>query len=249
MKANDSDSKTAIVTGSSGGIGGSVALALCNLGYKVLGLDQKPASLIHENFSSVIVDLSDEEEIAESLSKRPSKAEVIVHCAAEQPQISTASQGARSHWVKAFSVNVLALETLTSLLLHELEESDSARIVAIGSVHDKSTSKSIAPYSVSKAGLAGWVRAAAIDLATRRIPVIGISAGAVDSPKLREGLARFADPEEAMVGLVSKLPSGRLVSTKDVADLVIFMLSPAGHNFTGSNVSFDGGISGVLASE
>lgn len=249
MVANESRPATAIVTGSSGGIGSAVVSALCANGYSVLGLDKTPPKFFIDNFLSLIVDLSDEKAIARSLERKTSKVQVIIHCAAEQPQISTASKGSRSHWIRAFAVNVLAIETLTSLLKDELQISDKSRVIAIGSVHDKTTSKSMAPYSVSKAGLAGWVRAASIDLAPMRIPVIGISAGAVDSPKLKEGLARFADSDAALKTLVSKLPSGRLVSTSDVADLVMFMLSPAGHNFTGANVQFDGGISAVLASE
>jgi NAD(P)-dependent dehydrogenase (short-subunit alcohol dehydrogenase family) len=240
---------TALVTGSSGGIGSAITKLLVQSGYQVLGLDQRKPEFELENFFSVELDLASTEEIDAALAQRQSPIGVVIHCAAEQPTLGAGHGGLVELWARAYAVNVLALEHIVSATRDELEATKPSRVIAIGSVHDKVTSNKMAPYSTSKAALAAWVRAAALDLATHGIAAIGISAGAVDSPKLREGLKRFEDTDQAMENLIAKLPAGRLVSPGEVAELVLFLLSPAGHHFTGSNIRYDSGVSGVLASE
>lgn len=241
--------QTAIVTGSSGGIGSGVARKLCSEGFQVLGLDQKPASLQDPNFSSVQVDLSSEAEIIEALKQKHGKVSVVVHCAAEQPTIRVGDADSRDSWSQALSVNLLALETICANVMEDLKSAKEPRIISIGSVHDRATSESMAPYSVSKSALAGWIRSASVDLAIFRIPVTGISAGAVNSPKLEEGLSRYPDPVEAKRNLVSRLPSGELIEVEEIAALVATLLGPLGRSFTGANLQFDGGVTNVLASE
>ena len=240
---------TAIVTGSSGGIGSAVAKRLCGEDFLVLGLDKSPPIFQDPNFTSVKVDLSSEKEIVESLAKRNSTVAVIVHCAAEQPTIRVAEPEKRALWSHSISVNLLSLETICANVLGDLERVQEPRIISIGSVHDRATSSRMAPYSVSKSALAGWIRSASVDLAHLRIPVIGISAGAVNSPKLREGLSRFPDPEKAKKNLISRLPSGELIQVSQIADLVFMLTGTLGRSFTGANLQFDGGITNLLASE
>ena len=240
---------TVIITGSSGGIGSAITRSLVASGYYVLGLDQRHPDFQLEGFTSAIVDLASTAEIDKALSYRQSDVGAVIHCAAEQPTLGAGHGGSIDSWLRAYAVNVLALEHLVSATRDELEKTKPSRVIAIGSVHDKVTSNKMAPYSTSKAALAAWVRAAALDLASQGIAAIGISAGAVDSPKLREGLMRFPNGDEALSNLVTKLPAGRLVAPNEVAELCLFLLSPAGHHFTGSNVRYDSGVSGVLASE
>ena len=240
---------TVVVTGSSGGIGSAIAKKLVEAGYQVLGLDQKNPDFVLENFTTVKLDLADPQQIDAALAGRVAPIGAIVHCAAEQPTLGAGHGGSLSDWKQAYAVNVLALEHLVSSTRDELEATAPNRVIAIGSVHDKVTSNKMAPYSTSKAALAAWIRAASLDLSSHGIAAIGISAGAVDSPKLREGLQRFEDTDLALAGLIAKLPSGRLVSPSEVAELCLFLMSNAGHHFTGSNIRYDSGVSGVLASE
>jgi 3-oxoacyl-[acyl-carrier protein] reductase len=240
---------TVVVTGSSGGIGSAITTKLVESGYQVLGLDQKKPDSGLRDFKPVQLDLADPKQIDAALTQKTSPIGAIIHCAAEQPTLGAGHGGSLSAWKQAYAVNVLALEHLVSSTRDELEATAPNRVIAIGSVHDKVTSNKMAPYSTSKAALAAWIRAASLDLASHGIAAIGISAGAVDSPKLREGLKRFEDSDLALTNLISKLPSGRLVSPKEVAELCLFLMSPAGHHFTGSNIRYDSGVSGVLASE
>jgi NAD(P)-dependent dehydrogenase (short-subunit alcohol dehydrogenase family) len=239
----------AIVTGSSGGTGTAISKALIEAGYWVWGLDQAEPSFENEYFHSELVDLSDMEQLTETLQNLPSKVGVVIHCAAEQPLVSAAGGGELAAWTKAYLVNVLALEHIVSIVKPDLESTLPHRVIAIGSVHETITSKGIAPYSVSKAALGAWIRAASLDLAGAGIAAISVSVGAIDSPKLKEGLERFPDPENARIRLIERLPAGRLVSADDVAQLCVFLLRPEAQHFTGTSIRFDGGVSAVLATE
>lgn len=242
-------SKSAVVTGSSGGVGSAVVAELLKQEFYVLGLDKEPPNQFHDNFRHVTTDLSKLGSIKTALKFRRAPVELIVHCAAEQPLGSAGGGLESSLWLKAFSVNVLAVEHLVSELKEDLKSRERSTVIAVGSVHEKVTSRNIAPYSVSKAALSGWVRSASLDLGKWGIVVIGISAGAIDSPKLLEGLSRFPEPEKAWERLVNRLPAGRIVQPQDVAKLCVFLTAPAASHFTGANLSFDSGVSSVLASE
>lgn len=238
-----------VITGSSGGFGSAVTAALIASGYTVLGLDQNPPRRQLTGLTHVQVDLSNPEAITAVLSKRSEPVGAVVHCAAEQPLAEAGGGAGLETWSRAYAVNVLALEHIVSELKADLAATEPHRVIAIGSIHDKATSRNIAPYAVSKGALAAWVRSAALDLGRHGIAAIGVSAGAIDSPKLREGLMRFPDPEAAWQRLVERLPVGRVVAPEDLAALCLFLLRPEAVHFTGTSVSFDGGVSSVLASE
>lgn len=238
-----------VVTGSSGGFGSAVTAALVSSGHSVLGLDQKPPISKLNGLTHLTVDLSDTGEITSALASRTQPVGAVIHCAAEQPLAEAGGGAGAEIWSRAYAVNVLALEHIVSELKSDLAATEPRRVIAIGSIHDKATSRNIAPYAVSKGALAAWVRSAALDLGRHGIAAIGVSAGAIESPKLREGLMRFPDPEEAWQRLVDRLPVGRVVAPEDLAALCLFLLRPEAVHFTGSSLSFDGGVSSVLASE
>lgn len=239
-----------LVTGSSGGLGSQIVKTLTGMGFAVIGLDRAKPAEEPEGLEFFECDLRSEESISKVLSKRNTRGiGAIIHCAAEQPQVGAGAGGSRESWLDAYRVNVLSLERLTSQLAEEIEGNEPKRIIAIGSVHEKATSTNMAPYSVSKAALAAWVRAAAIDLQAKDISVIGLSVGAMDGPKLQQGLQRFANPDEKFASLVSRLPAGRVVSPKDVADLCVKLFDPSMRHFTGSNLTFEGGATALLSTE
>lgn len=243
-------SRKVLVTGSSGGLGSEIVRTLTAMGFEVIGLDRARPAEIAEGMEFFQCDLRSEESISKVLAERKTMGiGSIIHCAAEQPLVGAGSGGPRESWLDAYRVNVLSLDFLTSELVEELENNEPRRIIAIGSVHEKATSTNMAPYSVSKAALAAWVRAAAIDLQAKDISVMGLSVGAMDGPKLREGLQRFSNPDEKYANLVSRLPAGRVVSASDVADLCVKLFDPSMRHFTGSNLTFEGGATALLSTE
>lgn len=240
---------TIVVTGSSGGVGTAICSAMINAGYLVLGLDITEPVQSDPSLTFAKTNLAIPEEIQTALSKAPSPVGAVVHCAAVQPLVGAGAGAPLSVWQETYEVNVLSLEFIASQLKASLSATPPHRIIAIGSVHEKVTSRDIAPYSVSKAALAAWVRAASLDLGPAGISAIGISAGAIDTAKLEEGLQRFENPADARARMLKAIPAGKPLSGQEIASLGTFLLLPEASHFQGANLCFDGGVTGTLAGE
>lgn len=237
-------SGVAIVTGSSGGIGKEICRKLAGVGYSVVGLDLIPS----KDFTTVVCDLSSPGFLAEIPQFDDGQVSLIVHAAASQPT-GLIDQLTDADWFSSMNTNLLSIQRLMSRYRIELEKSRGT-IITISSIHSFATSPKMAAYAASKAALNGWVRSAAIELGPR-IAVIGLAPGAVDTPKLREGLARWPEDERRQVleRLIAKTPMARLGSATEIADWVEFLASPSARFATGTTISLDGGVSAWLGSE
>lgn len=236
-----------VVTGSAGGIGRAVCALLVDEGWNVIGLDLE---VVDEDCSwdQWVCDLADPASLAKTVQELPSDIGAIVHVAAAQPLLR--AQAIDSvEWQRAWSVNVAALQYLVASSFDNLAANAPSRVIAIGSVHGSLTSTSMAPYSVTKAALAAYVRALAVDGAVGGLTAVNIELGATASEKLNDGLGRWHDPEGALRHLESSLPARSLIDPKDVARLVSWLLTGEARHFTGGSVPFSGGVATMLASE
>ena len=238
---------SAVVTGASGGLGSAVAAALADMGYRVIGLDVSKPPLGY-TWEHLEIDLRDTTALRNTIQLLPGDTGIVVHAAADQPLL-TAQANDEKAWLRAWRVNVLSLQVLVAELFQVLCFNEPRRVITVGSVHSRHTSRGIAPYAVCKAALRAYVRSLALDSAPSGVVAIDIELGATDSPKLWEGLARQADPGSAIADLVGSLPVGRLVAREDVASLIQWLLQPAADHLTGGSVELSGGIHAVLASE
>lgn len=246
MKSSDA---TVLVTGASGGFGSVLVQKLTKEGFRVVGVDRDPSTVSLSNYEHHQLDLSDPETVTKFLQSSHWEFGAVIHCVAEQPLVSVADGSSLDSWRRAFEVNVLSIENIVSVILPQLQKNWPNRIISIGSVHDSLTSAGMAPYSVSKAALAAWVRAAAIDLKGQGVTAISVSVGAMDSAKLQEGLSRFSNPQEKLNSLISRLPAGRLVNPEDLANLCILLFDESMVHLAGSTIKFDGGASTLLGTE
>lgn len=237
-------SGVALVTGSSGGIGKDVCSRLRHRGYQVIGLDIEPC----EDTETILCDLSSDNFIQDLGVFDFGKVSLLVHCAAYQPA-SEMHLITDTQWTNAYRVNVLSIQALASFYLTDLATS-AGTIICISSVHSRQTSPKLAAYAASKAALESWVRSASLEFGPRTA-VIGLSLGAVDTPKLREGLMRWPSEKrnEITQRLISRTPIGRLGSSQDVASWVEFLASPAARFASGSVLEVNGGVTAWLGSE
>lgn len=236
----------AVVTGAAGGIGAAICRRMKADGWFVVGLDLHVANDADLAFQ---MDLRDTDRLAHIASELAAEHQIgaLVHAAALQP---TGGVGELSvnDWIEMLSVNLLAIETLAHWTRASLEISGGS-ITVVSSVHAHATSRGVAAYATSKAALEGWVRAAALDLAPR-VRVNAVAPGAIDSPKLREGLARWGSRASARrAELVERTPLSRLGVPEDVAGAVAYLTGPDSHFITGSVLVVDGGATARLATE
>lgn len=96
------------------------------------------------------------------------------------------------------------------------------------------------PYAASKAGMLGFVRSAALELAPRGIRINAVLPGVIASPQSRDPINSAG--EEGLVSSAARIPLGRVGEPEDIADVISFLLSPAARYVTGQGLVVDGGL-------
>lgn len=236
-----------IVTGAAGVIGAAICRRMRADGYVAIGIDQV---LAPDADVDLQVDLRDTEHLI-ALGHELSQSyqlKAFVHNAAVQP-MAGAGETAVNEWLDTLRVNVVAADALISGTRAVLESNDGS-VVVISSVHGRATTNGITAYATSKAALEGWVRAAALDLGPR-IRVNAVAPGAIDTPKLREGFARWGQQsaDERKAVLRKRTALERIGDPTDVAGAVAFLIGEDARFVTGAVLVVDGGATARLGSE
>lgn len=236
-----------IVTGSAGGIGSALCNRFRDDGYFVVGVDRHPSPSADRSVELDMTRTDDLRQLGHDLAaERPIKA--VVHNAAVQP-LAAAGRTSLATWFEALQVNVISVDALADGTAENLSSNDGS-IVVIGSVHGRATTGGITAYATTKAALEGWVRSAALDFGPH-IRVNAVAPGAIDTPKLREGFARWGaeGADERRAVLRQRTALGRIGRPEDVADSVSFLIGDRASFITGIVLLVDGGASARLGSE
>lgn len=234
-------SPVAVVTGAARGIGAATRDLLRDEGWDVIGIDRDSPT----DEAWVQADCAQPEQLAAALEGIP-RIDGLVNNAALQHGTSLLDTTIEQ-WDDVFAVNVRAAFVTTQLCAQRLADARGS-IVNVASVHAVATSENVAPYAASKAGLLGFTRAAALELADA-VRVNAVVPGAVDTPALREGFARRVD-EEPEESLVARTPLARVASATEIAQAICFLLDNERSGFiTGQSITVDGGVLARLASE
>lgn len=119
----------------------------------------------------------------------------------------------------------------------------SGRIVNISSIHERAPRPGGVDYDAAKGGLAQLTRTLALELAPRRIAVNGIAPGMILTPMNQSAL----DHPDELRRKEAAIPWGRAGTPDEVADLILFLLSPVADYITGTTVTIDGALSLTVA--
>lgn len=239
-------SRAVVITGAAGGIGAALCQRARKDGYLAIGIDQIGAAEADVDFE---LDLRDSEQVVDLGARlaRDYDLKAVVHNAAVQP-IAGAGETSFADWADTLRVNVVAVDALVSATRESLMTNDGS-IVVVSSVHARATTGGITAYAATKAALEGWVRSAALDLGPA-IRVNAVAPGAIDTPKLQEGFARWGESaEERKAVLRQRTALGRIGEPSDVAGAVSFLISDDAAFVTGAVLVVDGGATARLGSE
>lgn len=224
------DSRCALVTGVSSGIGEAIALRLLEDGWQVIGMSRRAPSLQHPNLSFVAADLADNASLAGALADIPAQ-DAIVHAAGfmrTAPLGELRDEDGAAMW----QVHVSAATQLVNGLIGRLRA--PGRIVLVGS-RTMYGAAGRSQYAATKAALIGLVRSWAIELAPRGITVNLVAPGATETPMLIDPARQSTPPRQP--------PIGRFIQPREVAAMTAFLLGSDAGAITGQQLVICGGAS------
>jgi len=240
----DLGSKTALVTGASGGIGGAIARALHGQGAVVAlsGTRVDPlealAGELGERVHVLPCDLSDAEAV-EALPKRAAEAmgglEILVNNAGVTKD-QLMMRMSDDDWNRVIEVNLTSVMRLSRGVLRGMMKARAGRIVNISSVVGVTGNPGQANYVASKAGVIGMSKALAAEVASRGITVNCVAPGFIESA-MTEALN---DDQKGRI--LAQIPAGRMGSGDEVASAVVWLASAEASYVTGQTIHVNGGM-------
>lgn len=236
--------RTALVTGASRGIGLAIAQRLARDGVYVYGTStsqQGVASLneiLGDAGCGLEMVLPDEESIAqalESIAASDRTVEILVNNAGVTRD-NLFMRMSEQNWQDVMGTNLTGVFRLTKSLVRAMMRQRWGRIVNLGSVVGQAGNPGQVNYSATKAGIEGFTRALALEVASRGITVNCVAPGMIETD-MTSGL-----PETVTESLKSRIPLGRLGQTGEVASVVSFLASEDAAYITAQTIHVNGGM-------
>ncbi len=242
----DLNGRVAIVTGASRGIGRAIALRLASVGVRVVaGARADHAQAVVGEIESaggtalaVQLDVTEPASvagIAQAALDHFNRIDVLVNNAGiVRDQLLLRMKP--EDWDAVIATNLTAAFSCSRAVLRPMVKQRSGRIVNIGSVVGRTGNPGQANYAASKAGLEGFTRSLALEVASRGITANVVAPGMIETD-MTSGLG-----ERASDALRGRIPMGRLGTADDVAGAVCFLASDEAAYITGQVVSVNGGM-------
>jgi len=139
-------------------------------------------------------------------------------------------------WYDVIGTNLSSVFHLTSRVLPIMVKAGSGRIVNISSVIGLHGNFGQANYAAAKAGIVGFTKSAALELARKGITVNAIAPGFIETEMIA------AMPDEVRATILAKIPMGRFGRPEEIAQAVAYLVSSSGDYITGQVISIDGGL-------
>lgn len=239
--------KIALVTGGTSGLGLQLVRDLVSANYKVYSLSRNEDAINQLKkelpevvcFCGDVSDMSMLKNASETIKQNEGKLDVLINNAGIIYPGGVEKLEA-DEWNKMFSVNVNGIFYAVKTFLHLLKKSENANVINVSSISSQMTGSSIA-YSACKAAVDMMTKLMAKELASYRIRVNSVNPGIISTGfQVHNELMTEKEYPEFLNEISKTYPLG-IGETKDVSNLICFLISEDAKWITGSNYIIDGG--------
>jgi len=241
----DLSGKTALVTGASGGIGGSIAKALHAQGARLVVSGTRAEALaalageLGEGVASVTCNLSDPDAVDGLIGAAETAADGKVDILVANAGVTRDGLLLRmkdEDWDAVLKVNLEAYFRLSRAALRGMMKRRWGRIIGITSVVGVTGNPGQTNYAASKAGMIGFSKSLAQEVASRNVTVNCVAPGFIASP-MTDALN-----DQQKEGILARIPAGRLGSGDEVAAACVYLAAEEASYVTGQTLHVNGGM-------
>ncbi|ABO59075.1 acetoacetyl-CoA reductase [Burkholderia multivorans] len=239
--------RTALVTGGMGGLGEAIARALYDAGCRVLVTHARDAASAAEwlageadkgyrfhSYDANVADFESCKRMAERIRADGLHVDILVNNAGITRD-ATFRKLEKDGWDAVLRTNLDSVFNVTKPFIDGMVERGWGRVINISSINGSKGQFGQTNYSAAKAGIHGFTKALAQEVARKGVTVNTVSPGYLATKMVT------AVPEDTLKQIVAGIPVGRLGQPDEIAALVAFIASDAAGFMTGSNVAMNGG--------
>ncbi len=239
--------ETALVTGATRGIGRAIATQLAAAGAIVIGTatSEEGAAQITAALANApspgqgavlnVADPASIDALLQSLEASGRMPTILVNNAAITRDMLLMRMK-NEDWDAVINTNLTSVFRMTKACVKRMVKERRGRIVSVTSIVGSIGNAGQTNYAAAKAGLIGFTKSLARELASRNITVNAVAPGFIDTDMTR------ALTEDQRAALSGQIPLGRLGTADDIAAAVLYLVSPAGAYLTGQTLHVNGGM-------
>ena len=252
MTFNDK-ARTAIVTGGANGIGRATVERFLRDGYRVVLVDivESGQGIADESDGRAVflrADLAEEgtaQAAVQLAIERFSGLDTVVNNGGVS-LLRDVAEMTLPEWDRVHAINLRAAWLFVRAARVHLREREHASVVNVSSFHGGATIDNFTAYAASKAGVDGFTRAAAVELASDGLRVNAVAPGVIHTSMLQNWLDTVPDLDSALDRMRTYQPLGRLGRPEEIACAIAFLASKEASFITGTTLLVDGGVSARL---
>nr|MBV6628860.1 3-oxoacyl-ACP reductase FabG [Oceanococcus sp. HetDA_MAG_MS8] len=231
------EQRSALVTGATRGIGAAIANALQDAGYMVVGTATSAhgaQAITERGLKGAVLDVSQPQSFPDFVKAHGPFACIVHNAGVTRDNLLLRLDDAAI--AEVLHTNLIGAISLTRACLRGMMKQRFGRVVCLGSVVGAAGNAGQTNYAASKAGLEGFARSLAREVASREITANVVAPGFIDTDMTR-GLS-----EEQRQSLLGSIPLGRLGQPEDIAAAVRFLCSDEAAYITGQTLHVNGGM-------
>lgn len=238
--------QVAIVTGGTAGIGKAIAkkLAAQDVQVVIIGRDaERGAACVQEIgedcvtfYRADVSDKKDVDSVAKQIVEKYSKVDILINNAGITKD-QLLMRMSEEEWDQVMAINLKSCYNLCHALVRPMMKARKGKIINISSVVGLTGNTGQANYAASKAGMIGFTKALAKELASRGICVNCVAPGFIDTNMTTGQLT-----EQQLKQIFAQIPMERMGQPEEVADAVLFLAGPGANYITGQVLTVDGGM-------